>query len=72
MIALCVNEYNVWLTDIILSPAEEKWVEEEGLKKGFERFIQTALVRYNMALRMKNVMAGTECEYFFALLEGSQ
>ena len=53
MIDWCDEEYNFWPTDINLSSAEEKWLEEEVVKKGFKRFTQTGLVPYYMALRIR-------------------
>ena len=38
MIDWCDDEYNFWPTDINLSPAEEKWLEDIVVKKGFKRF----------------------------------
>ena len=37
MIDWCDEEYNFLLTDINLSPAEEKWMEDEVVKKGFQK-----------------------------------
>ena len=53
MIDWCDVEYKFWPTDISLSPAEEKWLEEEVVKKGFKRFTQTGLDPYYMALPIR-------------------
>ena len=53
MIDWCDEENNFWPTDINLSPAEEKWLEDEVVKKGFKRFTQTSLVLYYMAFRIR-------------------
>ena len=63
MIDWCNEEYNFWLTDISLSPAEEKWLEEEVLKKGFKRFTQTGLVSYYMASGMRKKDRSGPCPY---------
>ena len=34
IIEQCDEEYNFWPTNITLSPAEEKWLEEEVVEKG--------------------------------------
>ena len=47
------EEYNFWPTGINLSSAEDNWLEEEVVQKGFKRFTQTCLVPYYMALRMR-------------------
>ena len=62
MIDWCDEEYNFWPTDINISPAEEKWLEEEVLKKGFKRVTQTGLVPYYMALRIRKEKSG-QCPY---------
>ena len=53
MIDWCDEEYIFLPTDINLSSAEEKWLEDEILKKGFKRFTQAGLVPYYMASRMR-------------------
>ena len=47
------EDYNFWPTDIYLSPAEEKWREDEVVKKGFKQFTQSGLAPYCMALRIR-------------------
>ena len=48
-----------WPTNINLSPAEEKWLEGEVVKKGFESFTQTGLYPYYTVSRMrKNELSG--------------
>ena len=53
MIGWCDEKYNFCPTGISLLPAEEKWLEDEVVKKGFKRFTQTSLVPYYIALRMR-------------------
>ena len=53
MIDWCDGEYHFWPTDINLSPKEEKWLEEEVVKKGFKRCTETGLASYYMASRMR-------------------
>ena len=38
MIDWCDEEFNFWPTNISLSPAEEKWLEDEFVKWSFESF----------------------------------
>ena len=50
MIDWCDEEYEFWSTGINFSSAEEKWLEEEVVKKGFKRLMQTgSLVQYYMS-----------------------
>ena len=63
MIDWCDEEFNFWPTDISLSPAEEKWLKEEFVKKGFKQFTQTVLVPYPMASRMRQKDKSASCLY---------
>ena len=47
------EEYNFSPTEISISPAEEKRLEDEVVKKGFKRFTHISLVQYYMASRMR-------------------
>ena len=38
------EKFNFWPTDISFSPAEEKWLKDKVVKKGFKTFTQTGLV----------------------------
>ena len=44
MIDGCDEDLIFWQTDISLSPGEEKWLEDEVVKKGFRWLTQTDLV----------------------------
>ena len=63
MIDWCDEKYNFWPINIYLSPAEEKWLEEDVVKKGFKRFNQTGLVPYYMALRIQKKKKSVQCPY---------
>ena len=63
MIDWCHEEYNFGPTDISLSPAEEKWLEEEVVKKVFKRFSQTGLVPYYMASKLRKKERSGSCPY---------
>ena len=63
MIDWCDEGYNFWPTDINLSPAEEKWLEDEVVNKGFKRFTQTGLVPYYMSSRMRKKERSSPCPY---------
>ena len=49
--------------DINLSLAEEKWLEEEVVKKRFKRFIHSCLVLCYMASRMRKKDRSDPCPY---------
>ena len=51
-------EYNFWPTDISLSPAEEKWLEDEVVKKSFKRLTHTGFIPYFMASRTRKKERG--------------
>lgn len=54
---LCQEEFDFCLTDVNLSPGEEKQLKDEVVKKGFKSFTQTGLISYYMALSMKKKCA---------------
>ena len=53
MIDWCDKENIFWLTDINLSLAEDKWLEDKVVKKSIKRFTQTGLVPSYMASRKR-------------------
>ena len=46
-----------------LSPAEEKWLQDKVVKKGFKRFTQTGLASYYMASTMRQKDRSGPCPY---------
>ena len=63
MIDWCDEKFNFWPTNISLSPAEQKLLEDEVVKRGFKRFTQMGLVPYYMALRMRKKYRSAPCPY---------
>ena len=63
MIDWCDEKYNFWPKDINLSLAEEIWLEQEVVKEGFKRFIQTGLILYYMASKMRKKDRSGACPY---------
>ena len=63
MDAYFYNENLILPTDTRLSLAEEKWLEDEFVKKGFKRFTQMGLAPHYMASRMKKKDESAPCPY---------
>ena len=57
------KEFNFSPTNISLSQAEEKWLEDEVVKKGFKRFTQAGLIPYYITKRMRKKNRSAPCPY---------